>query len=191
MDELVRQAMVKWPNVPDCLGWLGLDSRGQWYMRDDRVQSLGSFQSSIQGAKGSLLKHEKLIGFIERNYEGDDKGRWFFQNGPQRVYIELEATPYIWRLDQSFVPVSHTGRVTQALSCLLDEQGRVYLKTPLGLGLVHTMDMGWVAEAIERGIWTVEDCLSADLPAQHGYVMSPQQSTSSEDIKKPTTRSAF
>ena len=41
MDDLVRQAMVKWPNVPDCFGWLGLDSRGQWYMRDDRAQALG------------------------------------------------------------------------------------------------------------------------------------------------------
>lgn len=40
MDDLVRQAMAKWPHVPDCHGWLGLDSRGQWYMRDDRVQML-------------------------------------------------------------------------------------------------------------------------------------------------------
>lgn len=176
MDELVRQAMVKWPNVPDCFGWLGLDRRGQWYMRDDRVQALGSFQSGRKGAKGSLLSHEKLIGFIERNYDADAKGRWFFQNGPQRVFIELEATPYVWRLDQSFVPVAHTGQVTQVMACLLDENGRVYLKTPLGLGLVHTMDVAWAAEAIEQGLWQVEDCLAADLPVQHGYVMSPQRS---------------
>jgi len=176
MDELVRQAMVKWPNVPDCFGWLGLDSRGQWYMRDDRVQALGPFQSGQKGAKGSLLRHEKLIGFIERNYDADDKGRWFFQNGPQRVYIELEATPYIWRLDQSFVPVAHTGQATQVLACLLDENGHVYLNTPLGFGLVHTMDVAWAAEAIEQGLWQVEDCRVADLPRQHAYVMSPQMS---------------
>ena len=175
MDDLVRQAMVKWPNVPDCLGWLGLDRRGHWYMRDDRVQALGSFQSGLQGAKGSLLRHEKLIGFIGRNYEADDRGRWFFQNGPQRVYIELESTPYVWRLDQSFVPVAHTGQVTQALACLLDENGHVYLETPLGLGLVHTLDVGWAAEAIEQGLWQVEDCCAADLPKQYGYVMSPQK----------------
>lgn len=174
MDDLVRQAMVKWPNVPDCFGWLGLDSRGQWYMRDDRAQALGPFQGAQQGAKGSLLRHEKLIGFIERNYEADGRGRWFFQNGPQRVYIELEATPYIWRLDQSFVPVAHTGKITQALACLLDENGHVYLATPLGLGLVHTLDVGWAAEAIEQGLWQVEDCRAADLPVQYGYVMSPQ-----------------
>jgi hypothetical protein len=45
-------------------------------------------------AKGSLLQHEKLIDFIQRNYESDAQGQWFFQNGPQRVYVELEATPW-------------------------------------------------------------------------------------------------
>ena len=34
MDELVQQAMAKWPNVPHCYGWLGLDARGRWYLRD-------------------------------------------------------------------------------------------------------------------------------------------------------------
>ena len=34
MDEIVKKAMAKWPNVPACSGWLGLDARGQWYMRD-------------------------------------------------------------------------------------------------------------------------------------------------------------
>ena len=43
MDEIVKQAMAKWPNVPHCYGWLGLDARGNWYMRDDRVQAEGSF----------------------------------------------------------------------------------------------------------------------------------------------------
>ncbi len=41
MDDIVRQAMAKWPNVPHCYGWLGLDERGNWYMRDDRVQAAG------------------------------------------------------------------------------------------------------------------------------------------------------
>ena len=87
MEDIVRQAMAKWPNVPHCWGWLGLDARGNWYMRDDRAQTAGTFLQS----KGSLLKHEKLIDFIARNYEHDEHGQWFFQNGPQRVYVELEA----------------------------------------------------------------------------------------------------
>jgi hypothetical protein len=174
MDDIVKQAMAKWPNVPDCYGWLGLDSRGQWHMRDDTVQRLGAFQSGVPGAKGSVLKHEKLIEFIHRNYAADDKGQWFFQNGPQRVYVELELTPYVWRLDENFMPVAQTGEITQALACLLDENGRVYLKTPLGLGLVHTMDVGQVAEALEQGRWSLESCDSKNLKIQHGFVISPQ-----------------
>ena len=43
MDELVKQAMAKWPNVPHCYGWLGLSARGNWYMRDDAAQAAGPF----------------------------------------------------------------------------------------------------------------------------------------------------
>ena len=39
MDEIVRAALKKWPNVPDCYGWLALDARGDWYMRDERIQA--------------------------------------------------------------------------------------------------------------------------------------------------------
>lgn len=178
MDEIVKQAMAKWPNVPDCFGWLGLDSRGQWIMRDDPVQSLGTFQSGVPGAKGSVLRHEKLIEFIQRNYAADEKGQWFFQNGPQRVYVELEWAPYVWRLDSHYNPVAQTGETTQVLACLVDEAGRVYLKTPLGLGLVHTMDVGQVAQALEQGRWRLEDCDSQNLPSQNGFVISPQAMSS-------------
>ena len=91
MDDIVKQALAKWPNVPDCYGWLGLDARGHWYLRDDAVQAAGAFPHS----KGTLLQHDKLLAFIARNYEHDDQGQWFFQNGPQRVYVELEATPWV------------------------------------------------------------------------------------------------
>jgi hypothetical protein len=174
MDDLVRQAMAKWPNVPDCFGWLGLDSRGHWHMRDDRVQALGAFQSAQAGAKGSVLRHEKLIAFIDRNYEADERGCWYFQNGPQRVYVELESTPFIFRLDEHFMPTAHTGQTSTVLACLVDELGRVYLHTPLGLGLVHTLDVGLVAQAIEQGLWTPEDCEAAVLPDRYGFVLSPQ-----------------
>lgn len=175
MDDIVRQAMAKWPDVPDCFGWLGLDSRGQWHMRDDRVQALGPFQSGVPGAKGSVLRHDKLIDFIHRNYEADAQGRWYFQNGPQRVYVELETTPFIWRLNEHFEPTAHTGQTAAVTQCLLDEDGRVYLHTHLGLGLVHTLDVGLVAEAVEQGLWTPQDCLAAALPARYGYVLSPQE----------------
>ena len=65
MDDIVKQAMAKWPNVPNCYGWLGLDERGHWYLRDDPAQARGRFQSGVPGSKGSLLQHEKLIEFIQ------------------------------------------------------------------------------------------------------------------------------
>jgi len=172
MDDLVLQAMVKWPNVPDCYGWLGLDARGDWYMRDDQTQAQGTFTQS----KGSRLSHEKLIGFIGRNYACDKHGQWYFQNGPQRVYVELEAAPFVWRLDEQFRPTAQTGQMSTVEECLVDEVGRVYLATSLGLGLVHTLDVHMVAQAIELGLWTPQECLASALPARYVFVISPQSS---------------
>jgi len=173
MDDIVRQAIAKWPHVPDCYGWLGLDARGHWYMRDDATQAQGPFPQ----ARGARLLHEKLIDFIHRNYECDAEGRWFFQNGPQRVYVELEVTPLVWRLDDAgSVPVANTGlAMPDAGTCLLDEAGRVYLASSAGLGLVHTLDVPLVADAIEQGRWAPQDVLSADLPQRYGFVPSPAQ----------------
>jgi len=169
MDDIVKQALAKWPNVPHCYGWLGLDARGRWYMRDDRTQAAGSFPQ----AKGSLLQHEKLIDFIHRNYEADEAGQWFFQNGPQRVYVELEATPLVWRLAADGSVTSHTGKPATVEQCLLDALGRVYLATPLGLGLVHTLDVGLAADAVEQGRWTPVEVQAEELPARYGFVPSP------------------
>jgi hypothetical protein len=169
MDDIVRQAIAKWPNVPHCFGWLGLDARGNWYMRDDRVQAQGPFPA----AKGSLLTHEKLVDFIHRNYEHDEQGRWFFQNGPQRVYVELEATPLVWRLDAQHAVTAHTGRAAQPSACLMDEHGRLYLDTDIGFGLVHTLDVAQAADAIEHGVWMPLDVMAQELPSRYGYVPSP------------------
>jgi hypothetical protein len=173
MDDIVQQAMRKWPNVPDCYGWLGLDERGQWFMRDDAAQTQGSFTSGLPGAKGSLLTHGKLIDFIARNYEADTQGRWYFQNGPQRVYVELQATPWIWRLADDLNVTAHTGRQAQYRQCLVDETGRVYLDTDIGFGLVHTMDVNTVARAIENNQWSVQEIKAVDLPQQFKYINSP------------------
>lgn len=174
MDDLVLQAMAKWPNVPDCYGWLGLDARGNWYMRDDRTQACGAFASAQQGAKGSMLQHVKLIEFIQRNYGVDADGSWFFQNGPQRVFVELEATPHIWRVDVDGGLSSHAGNTAVLQSCLMDEKGRAYVQTSAGFGLVHTQDVGLLAQAIEQQGWRVEDVLAADLPHRFSYRTSPQ-----------------
>ena len=181
MDDIVKQAMAKWPNVPACSGWLGLDARGQWWLRDDQAQACGAFNSGQPGAKGNALRHEKLADFIARNYLAEVDGRWYFQNGPQRVYVELESAPWIWRLrstEQGLQLHSHTGQelsVAQVQQVVMDEQGRLFLALPQGLGMVHSLDMLDAANALERGdLPEVQEASSALLPAQFGFVLSPE-----------------
>jgi hypothetical protein len=112
MDDIVKQAMAKWPNVPHCYGWLALDARGGWRMRDEAAQRAG--------APGDKLNNPALVGFINRNYGHDERGNWYFQNGPQRVYVNLEATPFIARTDPQQGLVLQTGQA-------LIEVERVYL----------------------------------------------------------------
>ena len=57
---------------------------------------------------------------------------------------------------------------------MLDEQGRLYLQTPLGFGIVHTQDTLLAAEAIEVGTWVPQEIPASALPARFGFVRSPQ-----------------
>jgi hypothetical protein len=174
MDDIVKAALKKWPNVPDCRGWLALDARGDWYMRDDRTQAAGPFPR----VKGSRILHDKLREFIGRNYEADADGCWFFQNGPQKVFVELEVAPWVFGvqwLDGAFRVETQTGRPVPSVDeVLVDEQGRLFLHAPLGLGLVRSADMGTAADAVVAGVWVPQDVRSADLPVRYGYDLSPQ-----------------
>ncbi len=179
MDEIVKAALAKWPNVPHCYGWLALDARGDWYMRDDRIQAAGPFPQ----VKGSRIDHEKLREFIHRNYDHDDAGSWYFQNGPQRVYVELEAAPWVWRLRRMADGLrieSHTGRPAPFQSAWVDESGRLFAGTELGFGIVHTLDMELAADAVERGAWAVRPCTFAELPERFGYRLKPQPAAASQ-----------
>lgn len=167
MDEIVEAALRRWPQVPHCHGWLGLDARGDWYLRDAAVQAAGPFPL----VKGSRVVHDKLLGFIARNYACDASGAWFFQNGPQRVYVTLEAAPFVWRVaPEAGWPVqSHTHVAACVRSSWLDEQGRLFLDTDLGFGIMHSMDMGLAAEAIEAGHWQPTELPFSQMPARFGY----------------------
>ncbi len=178
MDPIVEAALRKWPNVPHCYGWLGLDARGNFYMRDAATQAGGAFAQS----KGSRIEHRKLLEFIERNTAADDRGNWYFQNGPQRVYLELEAAPFVWRLSasepepgNSVPPVhSHTGQPAQVRASWLDDHGRLFLDTDIGFGLVHSLDMEAAAAAVESGLWHPAELPFAQMPRRFGYVLHPQ-----------------
>ena len=122
-------------------------------MRNDAAQQSGTFQSGLPQAKGSRVDHEKLKAFIERNYASDERGCWYFQNGPQRVYIELESTPWIYRVNGNGEVQTHTGLSAPLQAVWQDEKGCVYLQTPLGLGLVHTQDVVCLAQLLEQQDW--------------------------------------
>ena len=55
----------------------------------------------------------------------------------------------------------------------MDEFGHVYLETNLGIGLVHSMDVGIAADRIETGLWVPQSVSLSEMPARFGYVLSP------------------
>ena len=174
MDPLVEAALRKWPNVPHCYGWLALDARGDWYMRDERIQAAGEFPK----VKGSRILHDKLLAFIHRNYLQDERGAAYFQNGPQRVYVELEAAPYVWRLQPDGTVWSHTGTAVAVHSAWIDELGRLFLQATLGqrpvFGLMHSLDMGEAADLLEQRSWPLSELPFAQMPQRFGYCLKPQ-----------------
>ncbi len=145
MDEIVRQALAKWPNVPHCTGWLRLDRRGDWRMRDEAAQAAGE--------PGTPIRHAALIAFIARNYERDAHGQWFFQNGPQRVYVELAYTPWIVRLavaaDGALALTDHAGGTFEPVAAWLDDAGGVLFSDaaqPPRVAVLHDHDLDLFAD---------------------------------------------
>ena len=133
MDEMVRQAMAKWPQVPHCYGWLALDARGNWRMRDERAQALGLM--------GEMIRHPALLAFIQRNYGMDERGCWFFQNGPQRVFVNLAITPYIAHSDPALGLVLQTGEVLGQIDTVwLTDQGHLLLESDGKLACMDDRD---------------------------------------------------
>jgi len=122
MDEQVVRSLVKWPNVPDCYGWLALDRRGQWRMRDEFTQQ--------HHLPGQVIVHQALKEFISRNYARDSQGRYFFQNGPQRVFITLDTTPWVVRIipsDQGIQLLTQCQNSLEPTAALSDENGNIYI----------------------------------------------------------------
>ncbi len=128
MDKIVLRGMAKWPNVPAVFGWLSLDRRGHWRL------------------KGERITHPGIAAFFGRNYSHDDQGRWFFQNGPQRVYVTLDYTPQVYRVsarpDAPLTLVAHSGAAAAEIhAAYIDDAGQLLLDTDLGIGLLHDTDL--------------------------------------------------
>ncbi len=131
MDEIVMRAMGKWPDVPNVYGWLRLDRRGNWLIKSDRIANSG------------------VIAFIGRNYGQDEQGRWFFQNGPQRVFVTLEYTPFVvtTAADASSVLQTHTEHSIGKISgAWVDESGSLLLRWGSDLGVLNDRDLASITE---------------------------------------------
>lgn len=169
MDPLVLAALARWPNVPDVYGWLALTARGQWRLR------------------GAPIGHPALRAFIDRNYASDARGCWFFQNGPQRVFVALELTPWLLHRDGRGGWITHTGAAVTQLraACWLDD-GRIVLDTDRGAGLVDGQDLGALADAVDEHtvvparlglggpVCRWQRLAAAQLPAHCGFVAEPR-----------------
>jgi len=128
MDAVVAQAMAKWPNVPAVYGWLALDRRGNWLI------------------KGERIANQAVRDFICRNYDADDAGRWYFQNGPQRVYVTLAYTPLVVHYEGDELR-DHCGRAFTALTTYLDDEGSVLIEGDGVIALLDDRDLARYADS--------------------------------------------
>jgi hypothetical protein len=129
MDPIVIQAMAKWPDVPNVYGWLQLDRRGNWLIKGDRIANAG------------------VTAFIGRNYAADERGRWFFQNGPQRVFVTLEYAPFVIATAGANAAslLTHTGQAVERVTgAWLDETDSLLLRWSGGPGLVSDRDLAGI-----------------------------------------------
>ena len=130
MQPWVLKSMQRWPNVPALFGWLRLDRRGRWLVQ------------------GEVISHPRIVETINHNYGVDDQGRWYFQNGPQRGYMELEYAPFVLRRESDGFVTHNDLRVERPTQAILDEVGTLSLSTEHGLGEIYGGDLAWVLDRL-------------------------------------------
>lgn len=141
MDESVKAAMARWPDVPGVDGFLRLDADGRWHIPDGRVS------------------HPSFVEFINRNYEHDrDSGRWYFQNGPQRVWATPDATAVIVTaaaiVNGVVAATTHHGLTCEIMpdALCLDSAGSLFGTTPWGRSRFSTAAVQTIsAHLVESG----------------------------------------
>lgn len=152
MDEIVARSLAKWPNVPAVYGWLELDRRGNWLIKGERIGNAA------------------LRDFIARNYEADERGRWFFQNGPQRVYVKLAYAPLVVHYEGQRL-FDHCGRPFVPKHTFQDDEGSVLLEGERGLALLDDRDLERYADLAER----LPRLARSEVETRFAFVSDPAQ----------------
>ena len=150
MDEIVIRGMAKWPNVPAVYGWLSLDRRGDWRIKGERIANPG------------------VCEFIGRNYERDARGRWYFQNGPQRVYVTLAYAPLVAHHEGEGL-VDQCGRPLQLRQGYVDDEGSVLIEGGAAIALLDDRDLARYADAAQH----FPRLSSAEIERRFGFVRAP------------------
>lgn len=155
MDDAVVRSLARWPNVPAVYGWLELDRRGNWRIRSatQRFERIGNVA---------------LRDFIARNYAADERGCWFFQNGPQRVYVALAYTPFVLHYEGERL-FDHCGAPASALETWVDDEGSVLIRAERGVGLLDDRDLERYADSGDR----LPIIPRAEVQARFGFVATP------------------
>lgn len=163
MDPTVLRSMAKWPSVPDVYGWLLLDRRGNWLLRS--TSATPSFER---------IGNHALKDFISRNYTTDSQGRWYFQNGPQRVFVRLAYTPLVARLENGAL-VDHCGRAFGAPRGIwLDDEGSILLAGALGPALLDDRDLAAFVDASGHSPEALPRLSRAEVPGKFAFAPDPQ-----------------
>ncbi|MGQ0511321.1 MAG: DUF2946 family protein [Betaproteobacteria bacterium] len=163
MDAAVPRALARWPSVPDVYGWLALDRRGEWRLRGDGAP-----------VRFERIGNRALRDFISRNYAADARGRWYFQNGPQRVFVSLAYAPLVVRLEGGRL-FDHCGCPFGApVGMWLDEEGSLLLLGPSGLGLLDDRDLAAFSALQGEGLAELAVVFRSDAPQRFGYVPDPR-----------------
>ncbi len=145
MDEVVIRAMQKWPGIPAVYGWLALDRRGSWRIRT----------SEAADARFEPIGNVVLRDFVARNYQPDGRGCWYFQNGPQRVFVSLAYAPLVFRLEGGRL-LDHCGREAGTPNgAWLDEEGTLVLQSDVAVGILDSRDLGICADGLEAGAFVL------------------------------------
>jgi hypothetical protein len=160
MDEIVARSIARWPDVPAVTGWLRLDRRGNWLLK---VASTGAFER---------IGNAAFNAFIARNYDRDARGAWFFQNGPQRVFVGLDYTPLVARLDAGHY-ADQCGREFAAAGVFLDDEGSVLVAGGQGVALLDDRDLGAFEAQAGSALESLPRIARAAVPARFGFIPDP------------------